>query len=235
MLSHYEERVVVASRNLERFLKGAGVTGQNLANLMNMYLFAKGVYRSTPVQFALEEGRPLPDDLGLDGVSVYHVPGHCPGQVCLHSGRYLVDGRPCPVAHHTPPGAGEHHQQHGPGSFSGVAGQDRALRGRPAGPGRARVAHGRSGRPHSATIRDLHDERLNQVLEICDEPKSIAQISQALFGRVSSYHVLLALEETGAHLEYLYQRGEVLATNLNEIENDPEPVILYQRCSGQSC
>jgi hypothetical protein len=79
-------------------------------------------------------------------------------------------------------------------------------------------------------IRELHDQRLNRVLEICVEPKNIAQISQALFGPVSSYHVLLALEETGAHLEYLYQRGEVLATNLDEIEREAEPIITYQRC-----
>jgi len=43
------------------------------------------------------------------------------------------------------------------------------------------------------------------------------------------------LEETGAHLEYLYQRGEVVATNLDEIEHQPEPVIMYRRCSSQGC
>ena len=67
------------------------------------------------------------------------------------------------------------------------------------------------------------------VLAICTEPLSTAAISQALFGQVGSYHVLLALEEAGAHVEYLYQRGELLAVNLDEIENSPEPVFLYQR------
>jgi hypothetical protein len=79
------------------------------------------------------------------------------------------------------------------------------------------------------TIRQAHDERLERVLEICDQPLSTAAISQALFGQVSSYHVLLALEEAGAHVEYLYQRGELLAVNLDEIENSADPVFLYQR------
>jgi glyoxylase-like metal-dependent hydrolase (beta-lactamase superfamily II) len=234
VLSHYEERVVVASRYLERFLKGAGVTGQHLANLMSMYLFAKGVYRSTPVQFALEEGRPLPADLGLDGVSVYHVPGHCPGQVCL-----LVDDILLTADHvlsrTTPHQAPESITNNmGLGHFLASLDKIERLEG-------VRLALGGHELPMDdlagriQDIRDLHDERLNRVLEICDQPKSIAQISQTLFGQVSSYHVLLALEETGAHLEYLYQRGEVLATNLEEIENNPEPVITYQRCSSQSC
>jgi hypothetical protein len=39
----------------------------------------------------------------------------------------------------------------------------------------------------------------------------------------------LALEESGAHVEYLYQRGELLVVNLDEIENSADPVFLYQR------
>lgn len=234
VLSHYEERVVVASRNLERFLKGAGVSDQHLANLMSMYLFAKGVYRSTPVQFALEEGQPLPADLGLDGIQVFHVPGHCPGQVCL-----LVDDILLAADHvlsrTTPHQAPESITNNmGLGHFLASLARIEGLEG-------VRLALGGHEEPMAdlpgriGEIRHMHDQRLNQVLEICAEPKSIAQISRELFGPVSSYHVLLALEETGAHLEYLYQRGEVLATNLEEIEQQAEPVISYRRCGGQGC
>jgi len=234
VLSHYEERVIVASRNLERFLKGAGVTGQHLANLMSMYLFAKGIYRSTPVQFTMEQGRPLPADMGLDGVSVYHVPGHCPGQVCL-----LVDDVLLTADHvlsrTTPHQAPESITNNmGLGHYLASLARIERLEG-------IRLALGGHEQPmvdlagRIAEIRELHDQRLNQVLSLCAEPQSIVQISQTLFGQVSSYHVLLALEETGAHLEYLYQRGEVVATNLDEIEHQPEPVIMYQRCSSQNC
>ena len=78
-------------------------------------------------------------------------------------------------------------------------------------------------------IRQAHDERLGKVMAICREPKSIADISRELFGRVDSYHVLLALEETGAHVEYLHQRGELMAANLEEIERTSHPVVQYVR------
>ncbi|MBP8056355.1 MAG: hypothetical protein KA314_10965, partial [Chloroflexi bacterium] len=78
-------------------------------------------------------------------------------------------------------------------------------------------------------IRQAHQERLNKVMDICHEPKSIADISKELFGSVSSYHVLLALEETGAHVEYLYQRGELLADNIEAIEHHQTSVICYRR------
>jgi hypothetical protein len=78
-------------------------------------------------------------------------------------------------------------------------------------------------------IQEVHEVRLEQILDICVEPRSTAEISQALFGRVSSYHVLLALEEAGAHVEYLYQRGELAAANVEEIEKQGQPVITYRR------
>ena len=234
VLSHYEERVIVASRYLERFLKSAGVPSQHPANLMNMYMFAKGVYHSTPVQFAVEEGRPLPVDLGLDEVGVYHVPGHCPGQVCLQVDDILLTADHV-LSRTTPHQAPESITNNmGLGHFLLSLDKIEKLDG-------VRLALGGHEEPMEdlagriGEIRDMHDERLNQVAEICDEPKTIAQISRELFGQVSSYHVLLALEETGAHVEYLYQRGELLAANVEEIERDPEPVICYQRCSGQSC
>jgi glyoxylase-like metal-dependent hydrolase (beta-lactamase superfamily II) len=80
-----------------------------------------------------------------------------------------------------------------------------------------------------ADIRRAHDERLCRVLDSCREPKTIADISRDLFGRVTSYHVLLALEEAGAHVEYLHQRGELLAANLDEIEKTSHPVVRYVR------
>ena len=83
VLSHYEERVMVASRRLEAFLVSAGVSAENRADLMAMYLFAKDVYRSTTIQFTLEEGHSALDPTLMDNINLYHVPGHCPGQVCI--------------------------------------------------------------------------------------------------------------------------------------------------------
>ena len=79
-------------------------------------------------------------------------------------------------------------------------------------------------------IRDLHSQRLKQVSEFLVEPHTIVEVSHALFGEVHGYNVLLALEEAGAHVEYLYQRGSLGIENLVELENDHRTIpIRYRR------
>jgi glyoxylase-like metal-dependent hydrolase (beta-lactamase superfamily II) len=224
VLTHYEERVLVASRLLETFLQRAGVPSENRQDLMAMYLFAKGIYRSTKVDILLEEG-----DSGAYGIEVYHVPGHCPGQVCL-----LIDDVLLTADHvlsfTTPHQAPESITNHmGLDHFLDSLDRIAALDG-------VRLGLGGHEDPmpdvaaRIGEIKKVHEDRLNQVLEICAESKTTAEVSQELFGQVSSYHVLLALEEAGAHVEYLYQHGELVATNLDQIENETIPVIQYQRC-----
>jgi len=76
-------------------------------------------------------------------------------------------------------------------------------------------------------IKASHEERLNKVLEICKEPASIVMVSKELFGKVGGYTILLALEEAGAHVEYLYQRGELVASNVETLRDTEDPVIEY--------
>jgi hypothetical protein len=79
-------------------------------------------------------------------------------------------------------------------------------------------------------IRALHRERLDRVLQLLDTPNTIAEVSKMLFGKVHGYNVLLALEEAGAHVEYLYQRGLLGIANLEELERSAIPFpIQYQR------
>ncbi len=229
ILSHYEERVIVASRQLETFLKRAGVPAERRGKLMAMYLFAKGVYHSTPVEFSLIDGRPVLEELGLSDMRAHHVPGHCPGQVCLQVDDILLTADHV-LSFTTPHQAPESITNNmGLGHYLDALQKIQGLDG-------IRLALGGHEEPmpdlagRIKEIREVHDRRLDQVLKICRQPQSIVEISQALFGQVSSYHVLLALQETGAHVEYLYQRGELLAANLEEIERSPEPVICYRRC-----
>ncbi|MFZ0545038.1 MAG: MBL fold metallo-hydrolase [Candidatus Promineifilaceae bacterium] len=223
VLSNYEERVVVASGQLKIFLERAGVQGKNQDTIMSMYLWAKDRYHSTPVQFTLEESQPLFDDIPL-----YHVPGHCPGQLCLLVDDILLTAdhvlsRTTP--HQAPESITNHmglsHYLDSLDKIDKVDGVRLALGGHEQP---MTDLHGRI-----QEIRQLHTERLNKILDICREPHSIAEISKTLFGMVSSYHILLALEETGAHVEYLYQRGELAAANLDEIQQAEHPVIAYQR------
>jgi glyoxylase-like metal-dependent hydrolase (beta-lactamase superfamily II) len=220
VLSNYEERVIVASRRLDTFLERAGVDEVHRERLMGMYLFAKGVYRSTPVQFLLDEAEPVAN------MTVYHVPGHCPGQVCLGVDDVLLTADHI-LARTTPHQAPEsitlnmglgHYLQ----SLDKIADLDGV-----------RLALGGHEEPITdlrqriCQIKQLHQQRLERILEICAEPASIVDISRTLFGNVHSYHVLLALEEAGAHVEYLYQRGELLAANLDEIEQERNPILQY--------
>lgn len=223
VLSHYEERLVVASRRLETFLERAGVDPEHRHTLMTMYHFAKGVYRSTGVQDLLEEGAAT-----LPGMQVLHAPGHCPGQICLRLDDVLLTADHV-LATTTPHQAPETITLNmGLGHYLQSLDKIAALQG-------VRLALGGHEAPmpdlqgRIQEIKALHEERLQRVLELCDEPRTIAAISRRLFGPVTSYHVLLALEETGAHVEYLYQRGELLAANLEEIEGDRNAVIRYCR------
>lgn len=223
VLSNHEERVIFSYRRLENFLESAGVSAESRAALMSVYLFGKTYYHSTPVQFLLQEGQPT-----AGGIGVYHVPGHCPGQVCLHVDDVLLTADHV-LSRITPHQAPEIITQHTglahyldslakievlPGFRLGLGGHEAPIEDVPA---RIRA------------IRAAHDERLCKVLESCHEPKTIAEISRDLFGKVDSYHILLALEEAGAHVEYLHQRGEIIAANLDEIEQTSHPVVRYAR------
>lgn len=223
VLSNHEERVVFSYRRLETFLESAGVSAEQRETLMSVYLFAKTYYRSTPVQFLLDEDKPT-----VGGIGVYHVPGHCPGQVCLAVDDILLtaDHVLSRITPHQAPESITHHMglSHYLDSLDkiaalsdyrlGLGGHEEPIDDIP-----ARIGD----------IRRAHDDRLGKIMEICREPKSIAAISRELFGSVDSYHVLLALEETGAHVEYLHQRGEVVAANLEEIERTSHPVVQYMR------
>lgn len=223
VLSNHEERMVFAYRRLETFLEGAGVPAEQRVVLMSVYLFAKTYYRSTPTQFLMEEGRPT-----VGGFEVYHVPGHCPGQVCLQVDDVLLtaDHVLSRITPHQAPESITHNM--GLGHYLNSLGKIERLPG-------IRLALGGHEEPipdvaqRIAAIRAAHDERLQKVLDICRAPRSIAEISFDLFGRVDSYHVLLALEEAGAHVEYLHQRGELVAANLEEIEATSRPVVRYVR------
>jgi len=223
VLSNHEERMVFAYRRLETFLEGAGVSAEERVVLMSVYLFSKTYYRSTPVQFLLEEGRPT-----VGGFGVFHVPGHCPGQVCLLVDDVLLTADQV-LSRITPHQAPESITLNmGLGHYLDSLDKVAALPG-------VRLGLGGHEDPiddvpgRVAAIRAAHDERLGKVMDICRAPQSIAAISRALFGHVDSYHVLLALEETGAHVEYLHQRGELMAANLEEIEATSRPVVQYVR------
>jgi hypothetical protein len=77
-------------------------------------------------------------------------------------------------------------------------------------------------------IRDLYEQRLEHTLKLTRQPATLAQVAAGLFKEPKGYHRLLALEEAGAYLEYLEQRGQVGLEDLNAL-NDPERGAAYVR------
>ena len=223
VLSNHEERMVFASSRLEAFLENAGVSVDHRRGLMNVYLFSKNYYHSLPVQFLLEESKPTVGNIG-----VYHVPGHCPGQVCLRVDDVLLTADHI-LSRTTPHQAPESITNNmGLGHYLDSLTKMEQVKGIRLGLGGHEAPmddiYGRI-----AEIKASHERRLAKILDICATPKSIADISRDLFGKVESYHVLLALEEAGAHVEYLHQRGELVAANIAEIEQETHPVVQYVR------
>jgi glyoxylase-like metal-dependent hydrolase (beta-lactamase superfamily II) len=223
ILTGFEERVAVATKAIRAFLEQAGVSGELLQGFIDLYGYSKRNARSLPV------ARTLIDNQQLDGLRFIHTPGHCPGQVCVAVGDVLLSADhilPEISPHQAPesimPYTGLGHYLESLDKVGRTGGFDLALGG------------------HQAPIRDVykrvaeirrgHERKLEKILTIIREsPESltISQISEKLYTHVQGFHVLLALEEVAAHVEYLYQHGKLSIANLDDYRREQNPVIRY--------
>ena len=224
VLTAYEERVAVATKDLEIYLLRAGVKPKLRTAMMEMYGFAKQHFRSVTVDFDLEE------DTQLDGMEFIHAPGHCPGQVCIRIGDVLL------VADHVLSQTTPHQAPESITHYTGLGHYDDALR-RVAQVGGIRLGLGGHEEPiedlygRVTAIRQSHRRKLKHVMEIVHEANdalTVSDISKAMYPNVQGYEILLAIEEAGAHIEYLYQRGYLTIANLDKFDSHENPVLLYQ-------
>jgi glyoxylase-like metal-dependent hydrolase (beta-lactamase superfamily II) len=223
VLSCFSERIVVASKDCDVFWRRAGVPEDDRVALLAMYQSTKSAFRSQAVDRALRDGDTLEP-----GYKVHHVPGHCPGLICLQVHDVLLTSdhvlsRTTP--HQFPQAitafAGLEHYFNSLAKIRSLAGVRFALGG------------------HEEPIDDLparidaiaafHRERLERVLDLCAEAHTVAQVSDALFGAQEGYGRILALDEAGAHVEYLHQLGQLHIANLDEVARSRDPVIEYVR------
>jgi glyoxylase-like metal-dependent hydrolase (beta-lactamase superfamily II) len=215
VLSNFEERIVLASKDVGVFLERSGLPAKARDDLVEMYRMGKSFFHSVRLDRKLRDGDRI-------------VPGHCPGQICLQVDDVLF------TADHVLPRITPHQSPASITPFCGLELYLQSLEKVRRLPGIRLALPG-----HEAEMRDLgaridaiaahHHERLDRVLEICATPRSLVEVSRALFGERGGYTRLLALEEAGAHVEYLFQRGELAIANLEEVAVQPNPVILYQR------
>jgi glyoxylase-like metal-dependent hydrolase (beta-lactamase superfamily II) len=223
VLTHHEERFILARRALAAFLRRAGVSPAKHAVLVQLYGWSKNLFRSVDVATTFREGDMI-DDL----FRVHHTPGHCPGQVCLQIGDVLLS------ADHVLPQTSIFLPPESITLSTGLDHYLRALRAINALSG-IRITLG----GHGAPLEDLHgwieriigaqEQRLDQVRALCSEPRTIADVTAALYPGAAGYDELLALQKAGAYVEYLDMRGELTIANLADVDLDEGAAPRYWR------
>ncbi len=224
VLTNYEERLIMATKDLKVYLERAGVSDAQREAMIEMYSFAKKHVKSVNVDFSLDEDVMFEGDLRF-----FHMPGHCPGQVCIQLGEVMITAdhilsrttphqAPESITHYT----GLGHYRDSLRKFAKIDGIELALGG------------------HEDPITDVydrvqailnsHDRKLNRVLDIMKtaaQPLTINGITQLMYPGKEDYETLLALEEAGAHIEYLYQHGMISVDNLKQVETEDNPALQY--------
>jgi glyoxylase-like metal-dependent hydrolase (beta-lactamase superfamily II) len=224
-LTNYEERLVIVSRELNKFLIEAGVSGNTRENLLAMYRFTKELIHSVPVNLTYEANA-----MCIGPFEFLHVPGHCAGHVVirLHDLLFCGDHVLLEISPHQAPerltlGTGLDHYLHSLNLLDEWAGTVKlTLSGHN---GSIEDLHTRI-----REIREIHAQRIEQTFVFFEEIHTVDDLSRELFGKVKGYNILLALEEAGAHVEYLYQRGRLTVDNLAELDSSQESIpVKYRR------
>ena len=223
ILTAFEERVAVAKKAIRRFLQQAGVGADLLQGFMDIYGFSKRSGPSLPV------ARTLVDGQELDGLRFIHTPGHCPGQVCVALGDVLLSADhilPEISPHQAPesimPYTGLGHYLESLEKVGRMGGFDLALGGHQ---GPIKDVYKRVNE-----IRQSHHRKLDKIFAIIadsSEPVTMNEISERLYAHARGFHILLAIEEVAAHVEYLYQHGRLTIANLEEFQREENPPVRY--------
>lgn len=218
----FKERLIVSSKNLHVYLNRAGLDEDEIKGFIKENKWSKNVFRATEVDFTMTEGSEV-----AGGFEVFHTPGHCPGQVCLGLDDILFTADHV-LSRITPNQSPEFIiRYNGLGHYMESLDRVRKMEGYRMGLG------GHEDEIHDIPTRvteimDFHNKRLDRTLEICREPKTINQVAKEMFPKAKDYHVLLAILEAGAHVEYLHERGTVQVANIDEVEYEANPVLVYE-------
>jgi len=225
-ITHYEERLFVVDRRLEKYLLEAGVPEERSAEMMRLYRLNKSMFRSVPVDFTFGE-----QDMRFDPFEFLHVPGHTAGHVIIRLHDVLFSGD------HVLDGISPHQSPERLTLYTGLGHYLESLTVMEKWGAGARLTFGGHNEPirdlsaRIGILRERHTERLQEILDMFDVPKTICEVSDLMFPNVRGYDILLAIEETGAHVEYLYQRGLLHYANLAEFEADEKAPVRYQKVS----
>jgi glyoxylase-like metal-dependent hydrolase (beta-lactamase superfamily II) len=223
VLIRYEERVAVVAQRLSAFLRQAGLSSEEQEDLMQLYLLNKQLFHSIPVDFTYEEA-----GMQVGPLRAFHVPGHTPGHVVFLLDEVMLAGD------HILPRISPHMAPELLTLHTGLTHYLDSLELLRPLAATVRLVLGGHESPFDNLearideIRLLYDERLARTLELTRRPATVAQVAAGLFNEPRGYHRLLALEEAGAYVEYLEQRGQIGLENLDAL-NDPAKGAAYVR------
>ncbi len=223
VLVNYDERVLITRTAMADFLARAGVPLEHRQRLLDMYMLGKRAFPSVPVDFTLHDG-----DVIDNRIHVIHVPGHAPGLVMLQVDDVLL------VSDHILPETSVALAPESIMPYTGVGHYIESL-AKAEQVQEVRVAlggHEQAMDDFYAIVRrtrQLAQEKVARVLEHCDEPRTIYEIALRIYGGMDGYSELLKIEQTGARIEYLNQRGMVMIENLTALEQEHSPALRYRR------
>ncbi len=213
-LTHTEERLTITATRLERYLAEAGLDSDTASELIQIYKLTKLDYRPVDIDFTYEDIA-----MQLGPFEMLHVPGHCAGQVIIRLQDVLFSGD------HILSEISPHQAPERLSLFTGLNHYLQSLEATQRWCQGIRLSLGGHNPPITDLkrrifeIQEIHRARLAEFLEMLQEPHTIAEISRNYFGETHGYNILLALEEAGAHIEYLYERGQLEIVNLEEVDS----------------
>jgi glyoxylase-like metal-dependent hydrolase (beta-lactamase superfamily II) len=221
-ITNFEERRALVTHKLKKYLIQAGVPQEEIENLLDFYRFTKQLIHSMPVDFTYEAS-----GMRMGPFEFMHVPGHCAGHVIIRLHDVLFCGDHI-LSDITP------HQS--PEQITSWTGLGHYLQSLAAMAGWAETANlalcGHNDTiidipTRIAEIQDMHQNRLEMVLDFLKTPNTIHELANSLFENVNGFNELLAIEEAGSHVEFLYQRGDLKIENFDDLEMNDKPFAYH--------
>ena len=230
-LSNYPAEMTKGRERIKRFLRQSGMPGPEIETFMEMHVHGKADFPGYPVTHAFRDGERI-----AGGMEVIHTPGHCPGLCCLKLDDVLLLGDH--VLNHVTPHQFPKIYTSGSGllnymnSLIKIASRAEGIRlGLPSHYGDIHDVERRS-----MEIMNEHNHRIADLVKDLDRPKSLYRITEDYYrfrrGReITGYERLMALEEIGAHMEYMNETlGIVRFADGISPESDPEALVRYESC-----
>ncbi|MFN8463538.1 MAG: MBL fold metallo-hydrolase [Anaerolineales bacterium] len=213
-VAHHDADLALMSARVASFLTSAGLAEETRDSLLGIRRFTKSLYQSVPVDFTYES-----KNMQVGPFEMIHLPGHCAGHVAMRlddvvfCGDMVVEG----VTPHLYPES--------IGAYNGLGHYLESLEKLRDWTKDARlVLNG-----HNEVITNLSEKidsthknilrRMGRAVEALAEPRTTAEICEAVYGKVEGYNQLLTIEKTGAYVEYFYEHDMVEIVNADDVEH----------------